>query len=238
MTMTQFEKDLIDTAAKLDEIEKQQMQEMQKLSKAADTLSFIELLRSRYGDEYKYIRKLTPKLYVVKKKDFGVMNAKGDLVLPANYICISPYPIDKEVYHAVNAKYQYGLLDGNMKELVPFEYKWIQFECTDELIRAMGKGGMGLLDIEGNVILEGFKEIWNFNEDFNDLVVKADGVRYSISRDNLQKIRQLVKHSRKPLTAKDIQDYLEYKEYLQHDEKFNAGIEVLSLVDFWKEKIR
>ena len=116
--------------------------------------------------------------------------------------------------------------------------RWIQNTFVDGFTRAMGKGGMGLLDIEGNVILEGFKEIWNFNEDFNDLVVKADGVRYSISRDNLQKIRQLVKHSRKPLTAKDIQDYLEYKEYLQHDEKFNAGIEVLSLVDFWKEKIR
>lgn len=146
---------------------------------------------------------------------------------------------DRMLFHSINDQHEYGIVDSLGNEVVPYgRYKWIQNTFVDGFTRAMGKGGMGLLDIEGNVILEGFKEIWNFNEDFNDLVVKADGVRYSISRDNLQKIRQLVKHSRKPLTAKDIQDYLEYKEYLQHDEKFNAGIEVLSLVDFWKEKIR
>ena len=128
---------------------------------------------------------------------YGLINYKGEIVVPVEYYSLVPAIGNKRVYTLQNKKYQYGVIDLDGTEIVPFgKYNWIDgFDkglsrvkigtVTNGLINSGNKWGM--IDEAGNEVLPlEYNDIWTFYGK-NRLSTKAvkDGVSREVSFHDL-----------------------------------------------------
>ena len=104
---------------------------------------------------------------------YGLINYKGEVVIPVEYFSLVPAIGNKRVYTLQNKEYQYGVIDLDGTEIVPFgKYNWIDgFDkglarvkigtATNGLKDSGNK--WGAIDETGKEILPvEYDDIWNF----------------------------------------------------------------------------
>jgi GLPGLI family protein len=93
--------------------------------------------RFRYTDEDSYLS--------------GVTDGAGNVLTEAIYMSINPFQGNQAV--ATNEDYQYGTIDVDGKEVIPFEYDYLQYNENENNFCFQIDGLYGLLDNTGKVIL-------------------------------------------------------------------------------------
>lgn len=152
-----------------------------------------------YGECYKesdFIKVSKPYLYgtPVNKKHidnnlhylFGVINSKGEEVLPIEYTSVLQAISDNILFTVQNTSHQYGVVALHGQEIIPFgRYIWIS-GFDKGLARVIGKvigsDGIakerwGLIDEDGNEVLPlEYEDIWNFyGKDYSSVPIIKDG---------------------------------------------------------------
>lgn len=118
---------------------------------------------------------------------WGLMNYKGEIVLPPKYCVLFPVKGNKGLYVAENKRWEYGMITVSGKEIVPFG----TYDLIEEFDRGItrvkiGKRSSGiknhenkwgLIDSCGNVVLPvEYDKIWKFQEKgYDHIVVEKDG---------------------------------------------------------------
>lgn len=139
-----------------------------------------------YGDCYDekdYVRVCKPYSYGFPRSNgnvssyarpiYGLINFKGEEVLPMEYFSICPSLGNKSLFSVQKKNYQHGVITADGKVVVPFgRYSWI--DGYDKGLARVKKGNItnglansgakwGLIDEEGNEVLPvEYDNIWNF----------------------------------------------------------------------------
>lgn len=148
------------------------------------------------NDESDYIRVATDYLYGYKRSGdkvacykrpiYGLLDSKGEIVFKPSFYRLAPNLQNKKMYTVQNMEFQYGVIDVDGTEIVPFgKYNWIDgFDKGLARVKIgtpnglMDKGSKwGLIDETGKEILPvEYDEIWSFygKDRFTAKVVKGD----------------------------------------------------------------
>lgn len=148
----------------------------------------------------------------------GVINALGRPVLPVMYRTIQ-ISDTKDVFtvQRLRPDYKCGVLGLYNKEIIPFG----QFHDISHFIKGFArirdKNGWGIIDLKGNVIIEGgiFSTIWSPDAQYDSIVVEKNTIRYCISYEDLDILRQELLINGCITTT--IDSIISYKEHLQGD---------------------
>ena len=131
---------------------------------------------------------------------YGLINAKGEVVLEPLYLSLIPALNGKPLYTVRNRAYQYGVLTSDGKVEIPFgKYCWMDgFDSglarvklsmprkdADDLISTNSM--WGIIDEHDNVVLPiEYDNIWNFyNRNRYTTKVEKDGKSWNISFSEL-----------------------------------------------------
>ena len=131
---------------------------------------------------------------------YGLINAKGEVVLEPSYLSLIPAINGKPLYTVQNRAYQYGVLTSAGKVEIPFgKYCWmdgfdnglarVQLSMprkdADDLIPTNSM--WGIIDEHNNVVLPiEYDNIWNFyNRNRYTTKVEKDGKSWNISFSEL-----------------------------------------------------
>lgn len=131
---------------------------------------------------------------------YGLINAKGEVVLEPSYLSLIPAINGKPLYTVQNRAYQYGVLTSAGKVEIPFgKYCWmdgfdnglarVQLSMprkdADDLIPTNSM--WGIIDEHHNVVLPiEYDNIWNFyNQNRYTTKVEKDGKSWNISFSEL-----------------------------------------------------
>lgn len=159
----------------------------------------------------------------------GLIDTTGKTILPLEYRWIIPSDT-RELFSVQNMSYQHGVLNKYQKEVIPFgKFSYIG-KIVHGFVRIRTQDGWGVSDLDGELIINGLEEIWDFNEKYDSIVVKKDHVRYSISFTSLEKFQQDIKSGKGSITLEDI---LEYEQHLQRN--FDDGLEVYATLKISEE---
>lgn len=90
--------------------------------------------------------------WVEKDGKYGVINLKGEVVIPIKYEDMNPNYIDKMGF-AVKQNGKYGVVSFNNEQRIPFEYDYIIPIIQGEYIGVKNQGKWGLMDYSGEVYL-------------------------------------------------------------------------------------
>jgi len=159
----------------------------------------------------------------------GLIDTTGRTILPLEYRCILPSDT-RELFSVQNMSYQYGVVNKYQKEVIPYGKFFHIGKVVRGFVRVKTEDGWGVSDIDGELIISGLGEIWDFNEKYDSIVVKKEGIRYAISFTSLEKFQQDIKSGKGSITLEDI---LEYEKYLQG--KFENGMEVHATITLSEE---
>ena len=125
---------------------------------------------------------------------YGVINAKGEIVLDVEYLSLGI--ANNSIFSVQRMDGKYGVIDRYGTEIVPYgKYSWIDF-FDRELARVKyGKCSSlnfkgdkwGIIDKTGREVLAvQYDNIWNFYEkEYDNIVVEKDGVKSRISFSEL-----------------------------------------------------
>lgn len=149
---------------------------------------------------------------------WGVVNAKGETVLPIMYRFI--YINDtSDVFSIQQLRpfYQYGVRGLYNKEIIPFGKFHNISSFANGFARIIQSNKYGIIDLQGNVIItEGiFDKIWSPNAKYDSIVCEKCGVRYTITFEMLRYLQQEYLTTGQIKTS--VEEIMEYQEYLQKD---------------------
>ena len=120
---------------------------------------------------------------------FGIMDANGKIILKPIYRHLS-ISDTKDLFTVQNRDYEYGVIDIHEKEIVPFGKFAFICNIVHGFTRVrIAKEGWAIIDSKGNVLINGFSEIWGFNEKYDSFVVTKKGRRYTVSIEALEALR-------------------------------------------------
>lgn len=159
----------------------------------------------------------------------GLIDTTGKAILPLKYrwIILSD---TRELFSVQNTSYQHGVINKYQKEVIPFgKFSYIG-KIVHGFVRIRTQDGWGVSDLDGELIINGLEEIWDFDDKYDSIVVKKNHVRYAISYTSLEKFQQDIKSGRGLITLEDV---LEYEQHLQG--KFEDGLEILATLNISEE---
>ena len=150
---------------------------------------------------------------------YGLINYNGEVVIPVEYYCLIPAIGNKRMYTLQNKDNQYGVIDLDGTEIVPFgKYNWIdgfdrglarvKIGTPNSLIDKGSK--WGLIDEAGKEILPvGHDEIYPFycRKHFTAKVVKGSLTQNLVLSNLLSKNES---------HHMDSNDYIEHDDYGNH----------------------
>ena len=158
---------------------------------------------------------------------WGVINAKGESMIPVMYRCIDISDTN-DVFSVQQLRpfYQYGVRDLYNKEIIPFG-KFFNISSFVQGFARINYNNQAIIDLQGNVIIpEGmFESIWNLNAKYDSIVCEKGGVRYTITFEMLRHLQQEYLTTGQIKTS--IEEIMEYQEYLQKD--FPNGLKIITL---------
>ena len=158
---------------------------------------------------------------------WGVINAKGERVLPVMYRCIG-ISDTQDVFSVQQLRpfYQYGVRGLYNNEIIPFG----RFDNISSFVKGFARinfNNQAIIDLQGNVIIqEGvFDKIWNLSAKYDTIVCEKGGVRYTITFEMLRHLQQEYLTTGQIKTS--VEEIMEYQEYLQRD--FSNGWETIQI---------
>lgn len=160
----------------------------------------------------------------------GLIDTTGKTILPLEYRWIIPSDT-RELFSVQNMSYHHGVINQYQKEVIPFGIFPYIGKVVRGFVRVKTKDGWGVSDLDGELIINGLEEIWDFDDKYDSIVVKKNHVRYAISYTSLEKFQQDIKSGRGLITLEDV---LEYEQHLQG--KFEDGLEILATLNISEEK--
>ena len=124
---------------------------------------------------------------------FGMINYLGEVVLDTVYNVIIPATNNKKLFTVQNNQYQYGVIDSNGNEIIPFgKYDWI--DGFDRGLARVKKGvrtnGLansgaqwGIINEQGEEVLPiEYDDIWSFyGKSYPTIIATKNGVTSQIS---------------------------------------------------------
>lgn len=116
---------------------------------------------------------------------WGVVNAKGEMIIPAEYSTI--LIADNQKLFTVSKDYKTAVVDAGRNIVVDFgEYSFID-GFDSGLTRVKIKDKWGIIDTEGEIVLAvEFDNIWNFHKkNRTNTFVEKDGVRSNVYFNDL-----------------------------------------------------
>lgn len=167
------------------------------------------------------------KVAIYQRPLYGLLNSKGEVILPTNYFRIIPAIGNKKLFTLQDKNYRYGVFTADGEEIVPLgKYHWIDgFDNglarvkKDIVINGIKNNGSkwGLIDENGKEILPiEYDDIWNFygKERTTTKIVK-DGVGTVISFKKLLGIEKQQNNYDSSLYNEEYDDYgTHYDEYV------------------------
>lgn len=148
---------------------------------------------------------------------WGVVNAKGETILPIMYRSIGINDTS-DVFSVQQLRpfYQYGVRGLYNKEIIPFG----KFHNISSFVKGFARinyENKAIIDLQGNVIIpEGlFDNIWYPNANYDSIVCEKGGVRYTITFEMLRYLQQ--EYLTMGHIKTSIEEIMEYQEYLQKD---------------------
>lgn len=148
---------------------------------------------------------------------WGVVNAKGETILPIMYRSIGINDTsDMFSVQQLRPFYQYGVRGLYNKEIIPFG----KFHNISSFVKGFARinyENQAIIDLQGNVIIpEGlFDNIWYPNANYDSIVCEKVGVRYTITFEMLRYLQQEYLTTGQIKTS--VEEIMEYQEYLQKD---------------------
>ena len=150
----------------------------------------------------------------------GIINSKGEEIIPCDTYEELYFTANRTLLIAYGSRFKQSgcaLIDLQDNILIPFgKYSRI-YSFAHGFARTLNQDGWGITDFEGNPIIHNgdFELIWDLNEKYRTFVVQKANVRYVLPFEVLKKIKDEIKTEGKVKTS--VEDYLEYKDFLQHD---------------------
>lgn len=148
---------------------------------------------------------------------WGVVNAKGETILPIMYRSIGINDTS-DVFSVQQLRpfYQYGVRGLYNKEIIPFG----KFHNISSFVKGFARinyENKAIIDLQGNVIIpEGlFENIWYPNANYDSIVCEQGGERYTITFEMLRYLQQ--EYLTMGHIKTSIEEIMEYQEYLQKD---------------------
>lgn len=158
---------------------------------------------------------------------WGVVNAKGETILPIMYRSIGINDTS-DVFSVQQLRpfYQYGVRGLYNKEIIPFG----KFHNISSFVKGFARinyENKAIIDLQGNVIIpEGlFDNIWYPDENFDSIVCEKGGIRYIINYEMLKLLQK--EYISRGRIETSIEDIMEYHKHLQGD--FSNGWETIKL---------
>ncbi|BAV07179.1 WG containing repeat-containing protein [Filimonas lacunae] len=89
---------------------------------------------------------------------YGIVNARGEMVLPCKYDLLSSFTIDEQTYYIATIKNKAGIISENGEAILPFDYSYLESTSSGKHLFVAQQGDMyGLINVVSKEVVLPFE---------------------------------------------------------------------------------